>query len=247
MGRSSGDMITPFEIRSHRLSEPRKLWVQRADSGDASHCLVFLDAELYLERVNAPAMVGELQGAGRLPPVTAVYVSSLSPAARHVDYTCNETFSTFVAQDLRQWINDTIGVHEHFIICGLSLSGLAAAFTVLRYPAVFDGALCQSPSAWWNDEWLGASLGNESSGRGRFWISVGDKEVQEGMCHPPSGLLQKVSQLDSCRRLAARLAACSEDVRFLEFLGGHDPQCWAEELPEGLEWVLSPSAAAVSS
>lgn len=172
--------------------------------------------------------------------MTSVWVSAIDGAGRHRDFTCNEAFADFLAIDLHKWIEEVVGHHERYFVSGLSLSGLQAAFSVLRYPQTFAGALCQSPSAWWNDEWLAGELQTSLPNKNRFWISVGDKEIQEGMTHPPSGLLQSVSQLDSCRRLAAKLAACGADVRFSEFAGGHDPQCWGEELPAALHWLMRP-------
>jgi hypothetical protein len=46
--------------------------------------------------------------------------------------------------------------------------------------------------------------------------------------HPPSGILQKTNQLESCRLLAEKLTGCCEDLHYSEFRGGHDPICWAE-------------------
>ncbi len=118
------------------------------------------------------------------------------------------------------------------------MSGLAAAFAVLRHPIVFSGALCQSPSAWWNDEWLAGSLARHGTRGSRFWISVGNEELQEGVSHPPTALFQKASQLASVRNLVERLIGSGNRVRFNEFCGGHDPACWADELPHALAWLL---------
>jgi enterochelin esterase family protein len=199
--------------------------------------LIFLDAELYIDRVKAPELLRALQTGNALPPVAAVYLSSPDPASRHVDFTCNEAFSSFLASELGGWIDQTVGSYERFILCGLSLSGLSAAFTTLRYPGAFSGTLCQSPSAWWNDEWFSASLKPGVLHGNRFWISVGSQELQSGVSHPPSGLFQKTNQLDSVRRLAEKLTGLCQDVHYAEFSGGHDPACWAAELPHALSWL----------
>jgi enterochelin esterase family protein len=236
------DTLETFTIASPSAGEPRTAWVQRLTTGPADNCLIFLDAELYIQRVRAPQILNDLFATGRLPPTNVVYLSSVSPAARHADYTCNERFSSFLATDLQHWIERNFAPHAKYAICGLSLSGLAAAFAVLRHPGDFDRAICQSPSAWWNDEWLSASLIEHTSRAGRIWLSVGDQELESGVSHAPTGLFQGTCQLDSCRRLAASLTGRCAALHFSEYSGGHDPACWAEELPHAIDWLLGSRA-----
>jgi enterochelin esterase-like enzyme len=231
-------MLAEFEISSDLLAAPRKVWVQEPVSQPASDCIVLLDGEMYRDRVGAPEIVRDLQETGDIPPLTCVYLSLVDTAARHADLACNESFSRFLATDLLRWIEGRVGHHDRYFLGGLSLGGLAAAFTVLEHPGVFAGGFCQSPSAWWNDEWLAGLVATEDPPPQRFWLSVGTREVQKGISHPPSGMLQKVAQLDSVRRLAVALEAAGHEVRLAEFDGGHDPACWAAGLPEGLRWLM---------
>ncbi|AIE86948.1 putative esterase [Fimbriimonas ginsengisoli Gsoil 348] len=166
-----------------------------------------------------------------------MYLSYGDATERHIDFTCNLDFSDFLISELLPSVEDLAGPHLETFLCGLSLSGLAAAYTVLSKPGRFSGALCQSPSAWWRDEWLAENCG--SMGESRLWISVGTEEVQENVAHGPSDLFQKVSQIESCRRLADALRNGGSRVAFNVFEGGHDPACWATELPSGLRWLLS--------
>ncbi|MEO7098649.1 MAG: alpha/beta hydrolase-fold protein [Luteolibacter sp.] len=232
-------MLVEFTITSDLLSKPRAVWVQQPLSGQALDCLILLDGEMYRDRVMAPAIILEEQESGRIPLLTCVHLSLVDTATRHADLACNETFSQFLSTDLIDWIEQTVGAHERYFIGGLSLGGLAAAFTALRHPGVFSGALCQSPSAWWNDEWLSGFVGDSGSSQERFWISVGDKEIQKGIAHPPSGMLQKVGQVESVRRLVAALTKAGHDVWSSEFHGGHDPVCWGAELPEAISWLMT--------
>jgi enterochelin esterase family protein len=219
------EVITEGEILSDWLSEPRKVWIHPARA--TKDCLVFLDGELYTDRVKAPETVRA---------ATCIYLPNVSAAGRHADYTCNERFASFVAE-LPHWIDQHVASFDRFFLCGLSLSGLAAVFVSLRHPGIYSGVLSQSPSAWWNAEWLCTSLPRGQ--RGRFWMSVGTQELQENVTHPPTGLLQRASQLDSVRRLAQAMAASGQVVRLAEYEGGHDPACWARELPEALAWLLT--------
>ncbi len=225
------------EISGAPLNGTRRIWLQ--PSPGTSRCWIFLDAELYLDRIRAPVIVEQLLQDGRLPPTTFVYVSSVDAAARHRDYTCSDDCATFLIHALIPWIEQSQGRFNEYYLGGLSLSGLAAAYTLCRYPGVFSGGLCQSPSAWWNDEWLTAAIASQPANPGRLWVSVGIHELQQGVSHPPTGLFQQTSQLDSVRRLVRQLESSSSQVHSHEYDGGHDPACWAAELPDALTWVLA--------
>lgn len=202
------------EITSPAVRGSRKVWLDRQEG--ATHGCLFLDAELYLERVRAPELV---------PGLTCAYLSYGEPSDRHIDFVCEDRFSRFLVDELLPWLDLDVPV----ILCGLSLSGLATAYAVASYPDRFAGALCQSPSAWWNDEWLVRHCPPGAKEQ-RFWVSVGDEEVAENVTH--GALVQKTSQVDSCRRLAEVL-----ETPLQVFSGGHDPVAWAKELPQALAWL----------
>jgi len=82
------------------------------------------------------------------------------------------------------------------------LSGLAAVHLGLRFPTHFPRIITQSPSAWWNDEWITEETMATSGRRVPMWISVGGQETEEGVTHEPGMLYQGVTQIDSCTRLA---------------------------------------------
>jgi enterochelin esterase family protein len=231
-------MLTQFEIADESVKTPRKVWVQPALVGHAVDCLIFLDAEFYIDRMKAPAIIGSLQEAGNLAPVTSIYLSHEDFTARVGDCTCSDAFASFVAVNLCRWIGQTVGRFDRFYLCGLSLSGLAATFTAFQHPTAFCGVLSQSPSAWWDDEWLTTALTPDKRIGSRFWISVGDQESQENVMHSRDGLFQKASQRDSVRRLAEKLEGLCREVQHEEFSGGHDIACWAAELPRALAWMV---------
>ena len=230
--------MTEHSIPSAHLPAPRKAWIHRATNGEAKDCLLFLDGELYTERVKAPAILREAEAAGALPPVTCVYLPNASAAGRHADYTCNEVFADFLVREMPPWIEREAGQFERVFLCGLSLSALQAVFTALRHPGVFAGVLAQSPSAWWQDEWLAKTLHTLPTSQQHLWLSVGTQERQTNVSHPPTPLVQITSQLDSVRRLSAALTTAGHDVRLNEYDGGHDPVCWGAELTEALAWLL---------
>lgn len=232
-------MITEHQIDSPRLSAPRKAWVHHATSGDPKDCLLFLDGELFTDRVKAPERLQDAQKAGMLPALNCVYLSSVSAANRQTEYICQESFASFLAKEMPRWIEQELGRYERLFLCGLSLSALQAVFTALQSPGVFAGVLSQSPSAWWQDEWLAGCLTRANANAGHFWISVGTQEVQENVSHPPTPLFQKTSQLASVRRLAERMTEIGHDVHLHEYEGGHDPVCWGDELSQAVAWLLN--------
>jgi enterochelin esterase family protein len=231
-------MINERQIASPWLSAPRTAWIHQAKSCEAKDCLIFLDGELFTSRVKAPEILHGAQSAGTLPAFNCVYLSSVNALNRQIEYICDESFASFLATDLPQWIERELGEHERRFLCGLSLSALQAVFTALRAPGVFAGVLSQSPSAWWQDEWLAGFVTAAGQNANRFWISVGTHEVQEHVSHPPTPLIQKTSQLASVRRLAKRMTEAGHLIHCNEYDGGHDPDCWKAELPQALTWLL---------
>lgn len=232
-----------FRISEHSLSDgvgstPRKVWVHEAVEGPARDCLLWLDGELYLERLKAPEILAKARAAGDLPPLTCVYLT-MGGTGRHGLYACNETFASFLAHEMPRWIGEVTGGFERLYLGGLSLSGLQALYTGLHHEGVFAGILAQSPSAWWQEEWLVSSLVPGKDNRTRYWLSVGTKEVQENLSHPPTPLYQRTSQLDSVRRLAAGMSRAGHEIHLNEFEGGHDPACWAAEMPEAIGWLVA--------
>jgi enterochelin esterase family protein len=229
---------TEHSISSGFLNEPRRVWVHHDESGRAKDCVLWMDGEIYSGRVKAPALVAAAIASGALPALTCVYLPNDTQIGRHAAYTCTESFASFLALEMPRWIEREAGPFERLYLCGLSLSGLQALFTALRFPGVFAGALAQSPSAWWNDERLASAQASFAPGPQRFWISVGTKELKEDLHHPPTALHQKTSQLASVRRLSRAMSEAGHDVHHHEFEGGHDPARWGGELTEALGWLM---------
>jgi enterochelin esterase-like enzyme len=219
----------------------RRVWKMRPETEQPFCAAIFLDGELYIERVEAVPVLRQLQASGSIPPMLAVFVSSSSAAARHVDYTCDADYASFLSQDVVPWLlNSQAEVDcNHVTVVGLSLSGLAAAHAALTHHVEFRAAICQSPSFWWNDERLCSSLPKAIGSPPGFWVSVGNQETDRGVSHPPSGMLQQTSQIEACRRGCDALRAAGYNVNHRVFQGRHDPERWREDLVLALSWVTS--------
>ena len=231
------DSLVEDFVRSRWKSPGRRIWTLRPRLPPA-RLLVFLDGELYLESVSAAQIVRELEDSSRIAPTLSIFVSNNGPASRHADYVCDVDHARFLADELLPSVlaRDP-GISSHHVgLVGVSLSGLAAAHAALITER-FRVAICQSPSFWWNQEHLAASLPQANGSPTTFWVSVGDLETDCGVSHPPSGLFQATSQRDSCARVAAVLLAAGYPVSQRIFRGAHDPECWREDLALALPWA----------
>jgi len=230
------DSLSEFVLRNRSGSYERRAWRLDSTGQPAEAALIFLDAELYIGRVQAPTVVRRLQTAGVIPAVKTLFVSHNGPDARHSDFVCNPDYAAFVANEVVGWVrNECPGVRD-IVIAGLSLSGLAAAFIASRHPSVFRAAVCQSPSFWWEGGRFAEDL-PPAAGAPEFWLCVGDKEAESGVSHPPSGLRQELTQIEGCDRAAAAFRREGYAVSYRLYDGGHDPECWREDLALALPWV----------
>ena len=222
----------------------RTVWYHAGPQGTPHSLCVFLDGEHYLRDLDALPVLEALLGERGLPSLSLLFVSHVSSdpdqadyACRQADYVCNERYARYIATDVAQWArarNTGIRAAGH-LICGLSLSGLQAAYVTCRHPETFSMCLSQSGSFWWLD-------GKEdclSPTAARFWLSVGDEETAENVSHSPK-LFQQVSQIAGVERAAANLRQLGGTVHRHTFSGGHAPVSWRQELAPALRWLLSP-------
>ena len=194
--------------------------------------------------MNALPVITELLTLAQMPPVSCVFVSHVSGAARHADYICNDHYSQFIAEDVVDWSRAThprIQLNEN-VICGLSLSGLAGAYIALRYPHVFSYSLCQSGSFWWKMNWLLEKFRSFGSTKSKFWLSVGDEESAVGVSHPPTGIYQDVSQIEGVETIAKVLESMGATLKYNLYSGGHAAAPWRNELPAALTWLIGARA-----
>jgi len=215
----------------------RTLWLVPGPTDQAHPLCVFLDAEIYLGNMKALPVLEELMSSGAIPPMTCVFVSHVNMEARHANFTCHDGYTQFIAEDVVRWAkaqNAKIQESDH-VICGVSLSGLASAYAVLKYPTVFSRALCQSGSFWW----LKDKQVNWPRTNGKFWLSVGDKETAKDLTHAPSGLYQAITQIEGVENGVRLLESLGATVKYSLHPGVHSTTPWREELPSALTWLLN--------
>ena len=230
--------LTERTLRCRSGMFERTVWSLAPPAGQPAAAILFLDAELYLERVGAAAVVRRLQERRVIPPAVAVFLSDGGAAARHEDFVCHPDYARFVAGDLVGSVREEHPDVTEIVIAGLSLSGLAAAYVATRHPAMFRAAVCQSPSFWWERGRFAQELPPATPAGPEFWICVGNRETEAGLSHPPSGLWQGITQVAGCLATAAALRANGYGVSYHDYDGGHDPTGWRDDLSMALPWAL---------
>jgi enterochelin esterase-like enzyme len=221
-------MRDPQELRfrSRVLQNERILWLQPPpDRAAVAGLVVLLDGEYHVGPMDSPRAVAELQRAGRIPPVLAVYVSHLERDTRWRETRCNPSLAAFLADELRPWACAQANVtppRDTSLIGGLSLTGLAAAHAALLRPEAFGAVLAQSGSFWWRDGQLAEAFRAAPRLPLRFHLSCGDRETTPYVEHGPD-LTQRVSQIASNRAFRDALIAKGYPVAYVEVPGSHEP------------------------
>jgi enterochelin esterase family protein len=235
-------------VASHHLGNERSVWVREPFGGGRSaNLVVFLDAELYRDRVRAHTILNDLQASGEVEDSLAVFVSYESLEARARECPCHPPFAAFVAEELLPWIWSRYPMAKDAsarILAGLSYTGLAASYVATIHPGTFTKIISQSGSYWSNDCQLVEQV-RRSDGwiPPAFYLDVGLLETDKGILHSPD-LVQDVSQIDGVRAFRDALAAKGALVKYVEFDGGHDFEAWKNTLPDALRWAL-PRASGV--
>ncbi|MBI5381155.1 MAG: hypothetical protein HZA31_04580 [Opitutae bacterium] len=143
-------------FRSINLQNERPIWIRPPKMRAAAENLtIFLDGELYRDRVDAPSVIDALHG--EIADSWFVFVSMGSVEARWLECPCHPPFAKFIVEELLPWLElryPEIKAIRARVLVGLSYTGLAAAFIARQYPAIFQRVISQSGSFWWNDCWL---------------------------------------------------------------------------------------------
>jgi len=228
-----------MKLEEHTVSDPvtgysRMVRLLRGPADRPQRLCLFLDGELYLQKMEVAPVLSDLLARDALPPVTFAFIDHLNMKAREQDYTCNDQFGKFIGETVIPWLQQKIsGLRPgHHLIGGLSLSGLASAWLALQYPGHFRYCLSQSGSFWWNDQHFTKMAAQRAPVKARFWLSVGDQETE--VDDPP-----EVSQIVGVKNAREVLKSLGATVHYHEFHGDHDLKYWRAELEQALRWLLS--------
>lgn len=220
--------------------DERRIWVYIPpgySSEDKPHpLLVLFDGDTVLGPLPTPTILDNLIADGRIPPVVAVLVDSLTQDIRNQELPCGAPFLGYVTDELLPWVRECYRITTdpaRTIVAGQSHGGQAAAFAGLQRPDVFGNVITQSGSFWWSPdddhehEWLIRQYAESERRPVRFYVEAGLQELGQTPGHGPSILVAN-------RHLRTILRSKGYDVEYTEFNGGHDYACWRGSLADGL-------------
>jgi enterochelin esterase family protein len=232
--------VTQYRHRSELLDNDRRIWIYTPPGyrpGDAPYPLfVLFDGDTVRGPMPAPTILDNLIADGRIPPMIAVLVDSLTQEVRNRELPCGAEFLEYLTDELLPWVRADHPITTdpaRTIVAGQSHGGQAAAFAGLRCPDVFGNVISQSGSFWWRPdgedehEWLTRQYAAAEPQPVRFWLEAGLQERGQTPGRGPSILVAN-------RHLRTILHTKGYDIHYTEYNGGHDYTCWRGSLPDAL-------------
>jgi enterochelin esterase-like enzyme len=228
-----------YRFKSRLLKNKRELWVYVPNSYRSENppypLLIVFDGQAYTSQlIPGPTILDRLIAEGQIPPLIAVFVSSMGQNERNRELPCYAPFIESLTKELLPWLQQ----HYHItsdpsqtIVAGSSYGGLAAAYAALRYPQRYGNVLSQSGAFWWQPSdipgaWLVDQFNSQPRLPVRFYLDVGDQETDAG-----GG---KMSMLSVNRLFRDLLLHKGNEVAYYEFKGGHEYECWRKTFAIGL-------------
>lgn len=187
----------------------------------------------------------DLITAGAIPPLILVGIDN-SGATRADDYTPvawkgeggrAEDYADLLAIEIKPFVDRTYRTRsgpESTALGGSSLGGLFALHAGLRMPDVFGGIVAMSPSVYWGDDHIIATVEQSPPSNARIWLDVGRREtatMRRGLRKLQRALKRNASRGDGLSR-TARLRV-SEDPK-----GRHDEVSWGRRFGRALRFLF---------
>ena len=259
-GRVEKRTITSANQKIDRLFSVFMPANYKAD-GPPNALLILFDGEDLPDSPYPVTTLNNLIAASKIPPTVAVFVGNV-PRRRLVDLVANPEFADFMAMELVPWVRSHYNVTKdakQTVVTGNSAGGLAAAYVALRHSEVFGNVLSRSGAFWWSFEHNGGVCGPlcpESGGTGgenaRDATTEGNFLVKEFIASPKLPLRFYLAAgtfeidregggggiLEGTRHLRDVLLARGYQVRYQQFVGGHDGLSWRGALADGLIELL---------
>lgn len=234
-----GELVQTLH-RSEILDNERRIWIYTPPGyqpdDEPYPLLVLFDGDTVRGPMPFPTILDNLIDAGRIPPMVAVLVDSLTQEVRNRELPCGAPFLEYLTDELLPWARSQYRITTdpaRTIVAGQSHGGQAAAFAGLRRPDVFGNVITQSGSFWWSPEddpeheWLNRQYAESERQPVRFYIEAGLLERGQTPEHGPSILVTN-------RHLRTILRSKGYEVEYAEYNGGHDYACWRGSLADAL-------------
>ncbi|WP_170989574.1 enterochelin esterase [Kribbella jiaozuonensis] len=234
-----GELVQKLH-RSEFLDNERRIWIHTPPgyqpNDEPYPLLVLFDGDVVRGPIPFPTILDNLINAGRIPPMVAVLVDSLTQEVRNRELPCGAAFLEYLTDELLPWVREQYPITTdpaRTIVAGQSHGGQAAAFAGLRRPDVFGNVISQSGSFWWSPdddpehEWLTRQYAESERQPVRFYLEAGLMERGQTPDYGPSILVAN-------RHLRTILRIKGYDLEYAEYNGGHDYACWRGSLADAL-------------
>ena len=185
------------------------------------------DAAIGERTASAMIIVGvDHAGVARMDEYTPVRDAKHDGGGRADDY------GRMLAEELKPMIDArfrTIADREHTAIAGSSLGGLVSLYLLLTRGDLFGRGAAMSPSIWWGNRAVLATLENFAGEPPRLWLDIGGREGLEA--------------LQDARAARDRIArkGWGDSFRFYEDRrADHSERAWASRIRRVLEFLFPP-------
>lgn len=218
-------------FQSKTLGDTRRIWVYTpygyTEKNSPYNLLVLTDGFDYLNYLSAQVVFDNLIANGEILPIVCILIESTNN--RYEELTCNDSFSTFISEELMPWAYDKYNITrkpQETIIGGVSLGGLAATHIALKNPTIFGNVISQSGSYWYESQWLTKQFETTETLPINFYLNAGILED-----HPYDDEPIMMEVINNMRDV---LLSKNYNVKYENFQSGHDYLCWGETLATGL-------------
>jgi enterochelin esterase-like enzyme len=206
-------------------------------------------------RIPTPTILDNLIFSKKIPPIIAVFICN-EPKNRDRELDANPDFAYFLVEELLPDLEKKYNLSnnpEKTIVGGLSLGGSTASYIGLKYPNKFGKILSQSGPYWVPEvddtrrgdlvkmlkidphiqNWhyiIGEYVKREKLNLD-FYMEVGVYEGRDVIYGGPSIYFSNHHFRDV-------LVSKGYTVKYVEFIGGHDYNCWRGTLADGLMYLI---------
>ncbi len=232
--------LTNLTLDSESLNQTRTFFVYEPAGqlvGQKLPVIYINNGSDYLDLIEAPLILDNLIAQRIIPPLIAVFIPSIN---LQEDYVLNDDYSSFLADELSPFIQQTYDVATEpkaTGIMGSALGGLAAVYTGISRPDVFGLVAGQSGLYETDGDLLFRQLESMRNGTAnlepiRFYLVAGSYETAVG------GDRETGNVLAANQRLAESLTLLDHELRYDEQPEGHSWGLWEGTLGKALAYLF---------
>jgi len=223
--------VSKHRFQSEILANERSIWLYQPHSSYSSEkteLAIFFDGWNYSTAIPTPTILDNLIYEGRIKPTFALFIEHDLWEDREKELACNDQFLQFLAAEVLPWNRGQTGLSTYAdatTLVGSSLGGLAACYLAIKRPDLFGKVVSQSCAVSWVENHLIPEFEARPKQDLRIYLDMGAQEYSHSAGRHSSEMLIPFPRL---------LDSKNHETVYREYNGGHDYQCWAASLSEGL-------------